>query len=110
VAACVASGVAVVVIFFVWEHRTAFPMVPLALLRTPSFGRACAVYLLAYLAFSGFIYYVTLFFQNVDGWSALRTGLSWLFFCIPYFAVAQLGRRVECQRHLKTDPLAAPEF
>jgi MFS transporter, DHA2 family, methylenomycin A resistance protein len=65
------------------------------LLRTPSFGRACAVYLLAYLAFSGFIYYVTLFFQNIDGWSALRTGLSWLFFCIPYFAVAQLGRWVE---------------
>jgi hypothetical protein len=30
----------------------------------------------------------------VDGWSALRTGLSWLLFCLPYFAVAQLARRV----------------
>jgi len=95
VAAAVAAGVAVLVIFFVWERRAAFPMVPPELLRTRSFGRACAVYLLAYLAFSGFIYYVTLFFQNVDGWSALRTGLSWLFFCIPYFAVAQLSKRVE---------------
>ena len=95
VAASVAAGVAVLVVFFVWERRAAFPMVPPALLRTPSFGWACAVYLLAYLAFSGFIYYVTLFFQNVDGWSALRTGLSWLFFCIPYFAVAQLGQRVQ---------------
>jgi MFS transporter, DHA2 family, methylenomycin A resistance protein len=94
VAGCVVAGVAVLVIFFAWEHRTAFPMVPLSLLRTRSFGRACAVYLLAYLAFSGFIYYVTLFFQNVDGWSALRTGLSWLFFCVPYFAVAQLSRWV----------------
>ena len=92
VAACIIAGVAVLVLFFVWERGTAFPMVPPALLRTPSFGRACAVYLLAYLAFSGFIYYLTLFFQNVDGWSALRTGLSWLFFCIPYFAVAQLGK------------------
>lgn len=39
-----------------------------------------------------------LFFQNVDGWSALRTGLSWLLFCVLYFAVAQLstwvGRRL----------------
>jgi MFS transporter, DHA2 family, methylenomycin A resistance protein len=95
VAICVTTGVAVLVVFFVWEHRAAFPMVPPALLRTPSFGRACAVYLLAYLAFSGFIYYVTLFFQNIDGWSALRTGLSWLFFCIPYFAVAQLSKWVE---------------
>src|SRR6202046_1778533 len=95
VAAGVAAGVAVLVVFFVWERRAAFPMVPPALLRTPSFGRACAVYLLAYLAFSGFIYYVTLFFQNADGWSPLRTGLSWLFFCIPYFAVAQLGKRFQ---------------
>jgi DHA2 family methylenomycin A resistance protein-like MFS transporter len=95
VAAGVAAGVAVLVVFFVWEHKAAFPMVPPSLLRTRSFGRACAVYLLAYLAFSGFIYYVTLFFQNVDGWSALRTGLSWLFFCIPYFVVAQLGKWVK---------------
>ena len=55
---------------------------------------ASAVYLLAYLAFSGFIYYVTLFFQNIEQWSALRTGLSWLFFCIPYFVVARLGKRL----------------
>jgi len=95
VAACVAVGVAVLLIFLGWEHRTAFPMIPPALLRTRSFGWACAVYLLAYLAFSGFIYYVTLFFQNVDGWSALRTGLSWLLFCVPYFVVAQLSRWVE---------------
>jgi MFS transporter, DHA2 family, methylenomycin A resistance protein len=95
VAACVVAGAVTLMIFFARERRIAFPMVPPALLRTRSFGRACAVYLLAYLAFSGFIYYVTLFFQNVDGWSALRTGLSWLFFCGPYFAVAQLSRRVE---------------
>jgi DHA2 family methylenomycin A resistance protein-like MFS transporter len=95
VATCVVAGAAILTIFFVWERRTAFPMVPAALLRTRSFARASAVYLLAYLGFSGFIYYVTLFFQNVDGWSALRTGLSWLLFCIPYFAVAQLARRVQ---------------
>jgi MFS transporter, DHA2 family, methylenomycin A resistance protein len=94
VAACVAVGIAVLVAFFAWERRSASPMVPAALLRTPSFGRACAVFLLAYLAFSGFIYYVTLFFQNIEGWSALHTGLSWLLFCIPYFVVAQLGNRI----------------
>ena len=95
VGGCVAAGVVVLVAFFAWEHRVAYPMVPPALLRTPGFGRACAVYLLAYLAFSGFIYYVTLFFQDVERWSALRTGLSWLFFCIPYFFVAQLSKRIE---------------
>jgi MFS transporter, DHA2 family, methylenomycin A resistance protein len=93
-AVCVAGGVGVLVAFVAWERRAAAPMVPPALLRTPGFGWACAVYLLAYLAFSGFIYYVTLFFQNIEEWSALRTGLSWLFFCIPYFIVAQLGKRL----------------
>ena len=93
-AVCVAGGIAVLAVFVAWERTAAAPMVPPALLRTRGFGRACAVYLLAYLAFSGFIYYVTLFFQNIDQWSALRTGLSWLFFCIPYFVVAQLGKRL----------------
>jgi MFS transporter, DHA2 family, methylenomycin A resistance protein len=95
VAPCVAAGVAVLVMFFAWERRATSPMVPSQLLHTASFSRASAVYLLAYLAFSGFIYYVTLYFQNVAGWSPLRTGLSWLFFCLPYFAVAQLGGRVQ---------------
>jgi MFS transporter, DHA2 family, methylenomycin A resistance protein len=94
VAVCVASGIAVLAVFVGWERRTGAPMVSSGLLRTPGFGWASAVYLLAYLAFSGFIYYVTLFFQNIEGWSALRTGLSWLFFCIPYFVVAQLGKRL----------------
>jgi MFS transporter, DHA2 family, methylenomycin A resistance protein len=94
VAVCVAGGIAVLAVFVAWERRTAAPMVPPALLRIPGFGRACVVYLLAYLAFSGFIYYVTLFFQNIQQWSPLRTGLSWLFFCIPYFVVAQLGKRL----------------
>ena len=96
VGVCAGAGVAVLAAFLVWEHKAAAPMVPPSLLRTPSFGRACAVYLLAYFAFSGFIYYVTLFFQNIEGMaSGLRTGLSWLFFCIPYFLAAQLGKRAE---------------
>jgi MFS transporter, DHA2 family, methylenomycin A resistance protein len=94
VVVCVAGGVTVLAIFVAWERRAAAPMVPPRLLRTPGFGWACAVYLLAYLAFSGFIYYVTLFFQNIEEWSALRTGVSWLFFCIPYFVVAELGKRI----------------
>ena len=94
VAVCVAGGIAVLAVFVAWERTAAAPMVPPALLRTPGFGRASAVYLLAYLAFSGFIYYVTLFFQDIEQWSALRTGLSWLFFCVPYFVVARLGKRL----------------
>jgi len=98
VAGCIAAGAVVLVTFAALERKTASPMAPPALLRTRSFAAACGVYLLAYLAFSGFIYYVTLYFQNVQRWSALHTGLSWLLFCIPYFAVAQ--RRHQLARWL----------
>jgi len=89
VAGCITAGVVALAVFAMRERSTEAPMAPPSLLRTRSFATACGVYLLAYLAFSGFIYYVTLFFQNVQGWSALHTGLSWLLFCIPYFLVAQ---------------------
>jgi MFS transporter, DHA2 family, methylenomycin A resistance protein len=94
VAGCIVAGIAVLVAFAARERSAEAPMAPPSLLRTRSFATACGVYLLAYLAFSGFIYYVTLFFQNVQRWSALHTGLSWLLFCIPYFAVAQRRRQL----------------
>jgi len=94
VAGGIVAGLAVLAAFAVWERKTKSPMAPSALLRTRSFATACGVYLLTYLAFSGFIYYVTLYFQNVQRWSALHTGLSWLLFCIPYFAVAQRRRQL----------------
>jgi MFS family permease len=93
-AVCVAGGIVTLAVFALRGNARPRPRWCPALLRTRGFGWACAVYLLAYLAFSGFIYYVTLFFQNIEQWSALRTGLSWLFFCIPYFVVAQLGKRL----------------
>jgi EmrB/QacA subfamily drug resistance transporter len=94
VAGCIAAGVVALAAFAIRERRTATPMAPPALLRTRSFATACGVYLLSYLAFSGFIYYVTLYFQNVQRWSALHAGLSWLLFCVPYFAVAQSRHRL----------------
>src|SRR5580698_8164899 len=69
VVACVVAGLVLVVLFFRRERRREFPMVPVALLRNRRFGLASGVYLVAYLAFAGFIYYATLFFQSVDGWS-----------------------------------------
>ena len=33
-------------------------------------------------------YFVTLFFQNVKGWSALETGLSWIPLNAPFLAVS----------------------
>ena len=87
-------GVAFVIGFGLWERRTSAPMLPPQLLRARSFVTGCGVYLLAYLALTGVMFYVTLLFQNIDGWSPLRTGLSWLSMNIPFLVTAQFAGRL----------------
>ena len=64
-------GVILVVFFVLWESRTSSPMLPPSLLRARSFVSGCGVYLLTYLALAGVMFYVTLLFQDVEGWSPL---------------------------------------
>ncbi len=87
-------GVACVVGFALWERRTSSPMLPPQLLRARSFVTGCGVYLLVYLSLTGVMFYVTLLFQNVEGWSPLRTGLSWLSMNIPFLVTAQFAGRL----------------
>jgi EmrB/QacA subfamily drug resistance transporter len=77
-----------------WERRSAAPMIPPALLRLRSFATSCGIYLLGYAALTGVMFYLTLLYQDVNGWSALRTGLSWLSMNLPFMAMAQLAGRL----------------
>jgi hypothetical protein len=81
-------------------------MVPPALLGARSFVSASAVYLISYTAFSGVVFYVTLLYQDVNGWSPLRTGLSWLFMNAPFLLMAQLTGRLD-RRHPPARVVAA---
>lgn len=90
-----AIGALLLVCFALWERRSRHPMIPPALLSARSFVSASAVYLISYAAFGGLMFYVTLLFQDVSGWSPLRTGLSWLFMNIPFLLMAQLTGRID---------------
>lgn len=81
--------------FGLWERRTPHAMVPPALLRARSFASSSLIYLISYTAFSGVLFYVTLLYQNVNGWTVLRTGLSWLFMNAPFLFMAQLTGRLD---------------
>jgi MFS family permease len=83
------GGLAVLGCFVVWEHWAPQPMAPPELLQERSFRWSCIAYLLAYATFTGVLFYVTLLFQDVKGWSALWTGLSWLVLNAPFLLVAQ---------------------
>lgn len=89
-----ATGVGLLVAFALWERHTPHPMAPPALLRTPSFGWSCLIYLLAYATLTAVMFFATLLFQDVKDWSALRTGLSWLTMNLPFLAMAQFAGRL----------------
>jgi EmrB/QacA subfamily drug resistance transporter len=88
VLALLAVAVVLLAGFLAWERRAPDPMVPLDLFRSVPFGAANLVYGLAYAALASMFYFVTLFFQNVKGWSALETGLSWIPLNAPFLAVS----------------------
>ena len=89
-----AIGATSLLVFVIWERRAPWPMVPAALRESRSYASSCAVYVFCYVALTGVLFFLTLLYQNVDRWSALHTGLSWLAMDIPFLAVAQLTGRL----------------
>jgi MFS transporter, DHA2 family, methylenomycin A resistance protein len=102
----VAVGAVFLVCFALWERHSSHPMIPPTLLGARSFVSASGVFLISYAAFSGLMFYVTLLYQDVNGWSALRTGLSWLFMNAPFLLLAQLTGRID-RRHPPSRVVAA---
>ncbi|MFC4126605.1 DHA2 family efflux MFS transporter permease subunit [Nocardia rhizosphaerae] len=76
VLAAFATSVVLGIVFVASSARHHSPVVDPALLRTPNFTLAGANSLVFQIAFAGMLLSVTLWAQNVWGWSALRTGLA----------------------------------
>jgi DHA2 family methylenomycin A resistance protein-like MFS transporter len=90
----IAAGCVLLASFAAWEQRAPFPMVPSEVVKLRRFTTSCGVYLVSYAALTAVYFYLTLLYQDVDGWTALRTGLSWLFMNVPFLVVAQFAGRL----------------
>ncbi|MEU4425545.1 MFS transporter [Actinoplanes sp. NPDC024001] len=73
-----AAGFALLAVFLRIERRSPSPLVRLGILRTPGLARVNAGALLFMVAFAGFQFVVTLYLQELRGWSPLQTGLAML--------------------------------
>jgi len=73
-----AAAVAALVFFVVWELRTRAPLVPFTIFRIRSLTAANVVGLLLGAVIFANFFMLTLYVQQVLGWSALRTGLTFL--------------------------------
>jgi MFS transporter, DHA2 family, methylenomycin A resistance protein len=76
-AAIATSGVAWVT-FFVIETRTRNPMLPLQFFRNGLFSASTFVSMASAFVFYGLLFTLSLYYQQVRGYSALQTGLAFL--------------------------------
>ncbi|MGI9558004.1 MAG: MFS transporter [Solirubrobacterales bacterium] len=90
-------GVAALIAFVIWEARAKAPMLPLSLFRIRNFAVANISTLAVYAGLFGAITFVTLFLQEVAGYSPLEAGLATtpvtllLFFLSPRFGALASG-------------------
>ncbi len=70
-----AASLALVVVFWRWEHGREHPMLDVGLFRNLRFSAASGAVTVAFFALFGFIFLVTQYFQFVRGYSALSAGV-----------------------------------
>jgi predicted MFS family arabinose efflux permease len=76
-----AGAAAVLAAFVVNEQRQRAPLAPLSIFRINGLGFSNVTQLVAFAGFLALFFYVTLYMQNVLGYSAVQTGLAYLPLC-----------------------------
>src|SRR5919206_2827352 len=91
IVACLVGAAVLLVAFVAIERRSSRPMLDLSLFRKPTFGGASiAAFVLSAAMFAMFLY-LTLWIQNILGYSALQSGLRFMPTTLLSFAVAPIS-------------------
>jgi EmrB/QacA subfamily drug resistance transporter len=80
------SGAALLVCFVAWEVHTEHPMLPMRFFRNRTFALANVSSLLMFFGMFGAIFFISQFFQTVQGLSPLQSGLR----ILPWTAMPML--------------------
>jgi EmrB/QacA subfamily drug resistance transporter len=89
-----AGAAALMVAFVVWESRVDDPMIPLDFFRRRAFAVSSIIVTLVGVGLFGIIFYLTLYFQNVKGYSPQEAGVRSLPMTMMILFVAPLGGRL----------------
>lgn len=76
-----AGAVAALAAFVANELRTRNPLAPLSIFRINGLGFTNATQLVAFAGFLALFFFLTLYMQNVLGYSPIQTGAAWLPLC-----------------------------
>jgi EmrB/QacA subfamily drug resistance transporter len=88
-----AGAAAVLAAFVANERRQRAPLAPLSIFRINGLGFSNVTQLVSFAGFLALFFYVTLYMQNVLGYSAIQTGLAYL----PLCAIAVLSAGITSQ-------------
>ncbi|MBA2326216.1 MAG: MFS transporter, partial [Actinobacteria bacterium] len=89
-----AIGALLLALFFVWEHRTEYPMLDLGFFKNPRFTAASSAIAFIFFAMFGSIFLFTQYFQFVLGYSALGTGIRLMPWAVTMMIVAPNSPRL----------------
>jgi EmrB/QacA subfamily drug resistance transporter len=92
---CFAVGVAAIAVLLAWSRRVAEPLIDLRFFRSLPFSGAALTAVTGMTAFAGFLFLITLYLQDVRGYSALTAGL-----CLVPMAVLMAGSAPLCGRFI----------
>ena len=106
-----AAGPLLLAAFIAWERRTPQPMLKLGLFKLRNFTFANVETFAVYAGLSTLTFFLVLFVQQLDGYSALRSGLALLPISIVMFVlsprVGRLSMRVGPRAFMGFGPLVA---
>ena len=77
-----AAAAVMLVAFIANERRQRNPLAPLEIFRLNGLGFADVTQLIAFAGFTAMFFFLTLYMQNVLGYSPVKTGLAYLPLCI----------------------------
>jgi EmrB/QacA subfamily drug resistance transporter len=94
VPAAIAGGLACIVAFVFYESRTAMPMLPLRLFARRNFSVTNVETFLVYGGLSAWGFFLTLFLQQLSGYSPFRAGLALIPLTIGLFVLSRIVGRL----------------
>jgi EmrB/QacA subfamily drug resistance transporter len=89
-----AGAVVLLLCFVVTERRTSFPLVPLSITRVPGLVAANTIQLAAFAGFLSMFFFLTLYMENVMGYSPIRAGVAYLPICVVVGLSAGVGSQL----------------
>ena len=82
------GGIACLVLFVWWESRARAPVLPLELFRSHNFSTVNLATLCVYAALGGAFFFITLFLQQVAGYTAFQAGAATTPVTVLLFALS----------------------